>query len=140
LTDTVLTRLRRESRDARRIRYSAYAITLSTKSVTDDGNLSIFFHISAKTSPRNESRSMVSPDRTPRRPIQKRESRMHNGNVLCESTRATCCAKAHRHRFVRMQRNQYRRHPRGSDRDPLEIQTVKAGRVEFCRGQAANAA
>jgi hypothetical protein len=33
LTDAVLTRLRRESRDARKNRYSAYAIVLSTKRV-----------------------------------------------------------------------------------------------------------
>jgi hypothetical protein len=43
LTDTVLTRLRRESRDARKNRYSARRRALSTKSVTKFAFSCIFF-------------------------------------------------------------------------------------------------
>lgn len=45
LTDTFLTRLRRESRNARMIRYSAYDAALSTKSVRKHANSIIFFII-----------------------------------------------------------------------------------------------
>jgi hypothetical protein len=43
LTDTVVSRLRRESRDARKNRYSASKEVLSTKSVTIDVKTMIFF-------------------------------------------------------------------------------------------------
>jgi hypothetical protein len=43
LTDTVLTRLRRESRDARKTRYSARHRALSTKSVINHAISIIFF-------------------------------------------------------------------------------------------------
>jgi hypothetical protein len=51
----MLTRLRRESRDARKNRYSARRIALSTKSVMFYTVLSIFFVDHAKRSLRNES-------------------------------------------------------------------------------------
>jgi uncharacterized protein (DUF983 family) len=53
LTDAVLNRLRRESRNARKNRYSAYAITLSTKSRPDDEILCGFSRSIAKTSMQN---------------------------------------------------------------------------------------
>lgn len=43
LTDAVLTRLRRESRDARKFRYSASQMSLSTKSITLDVKTRDFF-------------------------------------------------------------------------------------------------
>lgn len=44
LTDTVMSRLRRESRDARKIRYSASRIRTSTKNNANDTFSIIFFH------------------------------------------------------------------------------------------------
>ncbi|OYV35958.1 MAG: hypothetical protein B7Z81_08010 [Acidocella sp. 20-61-6] len=48
LTDTMLTRLRRESRDARKNRYSARRCALSTKSVINQTISIIFFTLQAK--------------------------------------------------------------------------------------------
>jgi len=48
LTDAELTRLRRESRDARKNRYSAPLSALSTKSITKLVNSIIFFLSRAK--------------------------------------------------------------------------------------------
>ena len=55
LTDAMLTRLRRESRDARKNRYSAPLGTLSTKSIIKLVISIIFFQSHAKKSRRNDS-------------------------------------------------------------------------------------
>jgi hypothetical protein len=48
LTDTMLTRLRRESRDARKNRYSARRCALSTKSVINHAISIIFLCLAQK--------------------------------------------------------------------------------------------
>jgi hypothetical protein len=65
LTDTVLSRLRRESRDARMIRYCASVIHSSTKNVTDNAFSIKLFSQRAKKPPSDELRTNIDADFAP---------------------------------------------------------------------------